>query len=244
MSVSWNPWHGCHKISEGCKHCYVYRMDQRHGKESWLVKRNADFTLPVQKNRMGEYRIPPGETVYTCFTSDFLVEDADFWREEAWRMIKQRQDLYFVFITKRIDRLASCIPKDWGQGYDNVEICCTVENQKRADYRLPIFRDAPIKHKRIVCEPLLEPICLEPYLGAWVLSVIAGGESGEDARLCSYTWFLSLRNQCMKYGIPFYFKQTGARFLKNGRIYRIARRYQHIQARKAAIDYLPELAER
>ncbi|WP_052446755.1 DUF5131 family protein [Candidatus Soleaferrea massiliensis] len=239
MPVSWNPWHGCHKISPGCLNCYVYRMDERHGKESTLVRKNGDFRLPISRSRSGEYKVPSGETVYTCFTSDFLVRDADSWRGEAWRMMRERSDLYFIFVTKRIDRLEACKPDDWGDGYDNVEICCTVENQDRADFRLPIFRDAPIKHKGIVCEPLLEPIDLRPYLGDWVEQVIAGGESGEEARLCSYNWILDLRRQCMEFDVPFYFKQTGARFLKNGHVYRIARRYQHSQARKAGVDYNP-----
>lgn len=77
------------------------------------------------------------------------IEDADEWRTEAWGMMQVRQDLRFLFITKRIDRLQQCLPSDWGNGYDNVTICCTMENQDRIDYRLPIYKAAPIKHKII-----------------------------------------------------------------------------------------------
>lgn len=77
MSVSWNPWHGCRKISEGCRHCYVYRQDALHERDSREVVRTAAFGLPVRRSRDGRFRIPPGERVYTCFTSDFLVEEAD-----------------------------------------------------------------------------------------------------------------------------------------------------------------------
>ena len=48
--------------------------------------------------------------------------------------------------------------EDWGMGYENVTVCCTMENQRRADERLPMFLELPIRHKQIICEPLLGPI--------------------------------------------------------------------------------------
>ncbi len=147
MSVLWNPWHGCRKISLGCENCYVYRGDARYGRESSSVKKTGDFSLPVLRDRRGAFKIPSGELVYTCFTSDFLLKDADEWRKDAWQMMRLRRGLNFLFITKRIDRLLDCLPPDWGLGYENVHICCTCENQDRADYRLPIFMAAPIRHK-------------------------------------------------------------------------------------------------
>ncbi len=235
--AEWNLWHGCHKISPGCQHCYVYRMDSRYQRDSSHAYKTADFDLPIRKKRQGGYKIPPGEIVYTCFTSDFFLEDADPWRPEAWEMIRLRQDLHFLFITKRIHRFYSAVPSDWGDGYDNVTICCTVENQNRADYRLPIFLEAPIRHKQIVCEPLLEAVDLSRYLGGWIEGLVAGGESGEEARLCRFSWILSLREQCRGAGVPFHFKQTGARFEKDGKLYHIPRRDQHRQASQAGIDW-------
>ena len=117
--ANWNPWHGCHKISAGCEHCYVYRMDERHGKETGVVTRLKDFDKVLHKNRKGEYKIASDEIVYTCFTSDFFVEDADAWRDEAWNIMRQRRDLFFFMITKRIDRLMECIPYDWGTGWES-----------------------------------------------------------------------------------------------------------------------------
>lgn len=234
----WNPWHGCHKLSAGCVNCYVYRTDGKHGIDSSVVVKTKSFGLPVRKKRDGSYKIGAGEMVYTCFSSDFFVEDADEWRGEAWEMIRSRPDLRFLMITKRIDRLQADVPDDWGEGYDNVTICCTMENQERADYRLPIYRAAPVKHKIIVCEPLLSAVDLSPYLGAWVEQVIVGGESGREARTCHYDWVLGIRRQCVEHGISFRFRQTGARLLKDGQLYRIRRQFQHSQARKAGIDYL------
>lgn len=239
MPVTWNLWHGCHKISAGCAHCYVYRMDEKHGRDSGEVKKTGMFTMPVKRDRAGQYKTPPGELVYTCFTSDFLLEDADPWRADAWDMMKRRSDLRFLFVTKRIHRFLDCIPDDWGAGYENVHICCTVENQDRADFRLPLFLDAPIRHKSIICEPLLERIDLSAYLGPGIEQVVAGGESGLEARVCDYDWILDLRRQCGEAGVAFHFKQTGARFLKDGKLYRIPRARQHEQAARAGIEYTP-----
>ena len=58
MSVSWNLWHGCHKISEGCRHCYVYRQDSRYDKDSSVVTRTAAFDLPLRRKRNGDFRVP------------------------------------------------------------------------------------------------------------------------------------------------------------------------------------------
>ena len=121
-SADWNPWHGCHKYSAGCQNCYVYRMDGRHQKDASIVQKTAAFYLPIAHARDGSYKIPPGSMIGTCFTSDFLLEDADPWRGEAWRMIRERSDCYFLFITKRITRFAQCIPEDWGEGYRNLTI--------------------------------------------------------------------------------------------------------------------------
>ena len=237
MSVSWNPWHGCRKISEGCRNCYVYRQDSRHDKDSREVRQTAMFDRPVRRSRDGRFKVPAGEMVYTCFTSDFLLEEADAWRAEAWEMMRIRHDLRFLFFTKRIDRLAAVLPPDWGDGYENVVIGCTVENQAMADRRIPVFLRLPIRHRMLVAEPLLEELDLSAYLGERIEEVCAGGESGEDARLCRYDWILSLREQCAASGVRFRFHQTGARLIKDGREYHIRRADQISQARRAAIDY-------
>ncbi|MBQ7499314.1 MAG: DUF5131 family protein [Clostridia bacterium] len=240
MSDFWNPWHGCTRISPGCLNCYVYRIDRQHDKaeESSFCRRTASFDLPLKKNRKGEYKIPPGSRVYTCFTSDFFIPDADGWRDEAWDIIRRRRDCVFLFYTKRIERWLDCIPDDWGDGYDNVIIGCTVENQKMAEKRLPEFLSAPVKHRIIGVEPMLERIDLSGYLCYKIEEVSVGGESGNGARVCDFDWVLDIRRQCAEKGISFYFHQTGSRFRKDGRIYNIPRKLQIEQARKAGIDLI------
>lgn len=164
-----------------------------------------------------------------------MIEEADEWRNECWAMMHQRPDLHFVFLTKRIDRFLQCIPKNWGEGYDHVTVGCTIENQDRADYRLPIFSQLPIKHKNIICQPLIEDIHLENYLEGIQL-VVVGGESDYHARPLHYDWVLSLREQCMEKGVRFQFRQCGTHFIKDGKEFTLKTRDLCSQARKAGID--------
>lgn len=232
----WNLWHGCQKISPGCQNCYVYRSDARHGRNSRVVQQTGDFDLPVRRNRDGSWKVPPGTVVDTCFTSDFFLDQADPWRPEAWRMIDARRDCRFFMITKRPQRILDCLPENWGEGYPHVAIYCTMENQAMVNYRMPIYQKLPIQHKGIICEPLLGPVDVSAHLGSWVEELVAGGESGDAARVCDYDWVLSLRDQCAAAGVHFWFKQTGAFFRKDGRVYRVKRKFQHSQARKANIS--------
>lgn len=89
--ATWNPWHGCKKISPGCANCYVYRRDAEFGKDSSIVTRTSSFDMPVKCNRRNEYKLQlKGEDVYTCMTSDFFLDEADAWRPEAWDIIRRR----------------------------------------------------------------------------------------------------------------------------------------------------------
>ncbi|MGI6664314.1 MAG: DUF5131 family protein [Christensenellaceae bacterium] len=232
----WNLWHGCKKVSAGCKNCYVYRMDAAFGKNAAEVYKTNDFALPLQQKKDGSYKIESGSKVYTCFTSDFFLAEADEWRGEAWEMMKARQDLFFEIITKRPERIPSTLPVDWGASYKHISIACTIENQEIADKRLPIYLKTPIYHKSIVCEPLLEEIDLSKYLSTEIEQITVGGESGKYARVCDFEWVLSLQGQAEENNISFYYHQTGAKSRKNGRIYSIPRNLQGAQAKKANIS--------
>ncbi|MDE7227876.1 MAG: phage Gp37/Gp68 family protein [Treponemataceae bacterium] len=233
----WNPWRGCHKHSEGCRHCYIHKGDFRRGVDTNIIVKTDNFSVPVAKNKSGAYKIKPGQTVYLCFSTDFLIEEADEWRSECWQMIRERADLHFLFLTKRIERFMGCIPGDWGDGYDNVTVGCTVENQDRADYRLAIFNGLPIKHKNIICQPLIGEINLAAYLDTVEL-VVVGGESDRNARPLDYAWVLAIREQCVARTVRFEFRQCGTHFIKDGTQYTLATRDLCSQARKAHINFL------
>ncbi|MCH5346952.1 MAG: DUF5131 family protein [Muribaculaceae bacterium] len=238
----WNPWHGCHKISQGCKHCYVFREDAAFGTAiaTDVVRKTASFNLPIKRDRRGAWKYPAGSEFALCFTSDFLIEEADQWRDEIWDIINQRRDCTFYFFTKRIDRLAEWLPADWGDGYDHVAVGCTVENRDRADYRLPIFLSLPIKHRLVIAAPMLEALDLRKYLDPRLIEEVSvGGESGKYARPLDFDWVLDLRRQCVEAGVQFTFHQTGSYLVKDGRTYHIPRSHQHSQAARATLTFVP-----
>ena len=239
MESVWNPWHGCKRVSAGCKNCYVYRMDGAFGRDSSIVEKTKAFDYPVKKNKYGEYKLSCSDSpVYVCLSSDFFIDEADKWRSEIWEMIKTRSDIDFKIITKRIERFAECIPEDWGEGYENVTVICTCEDQEMADKRLPIFLEVPIRHREIIHEPMLESIEISQYLNSGKIEKVScGGESGENARVCKYDWVVNTRNQCVLHNVSFVFRQTGANFIKDGKTYHISRDKQISQAEKAGINF-------
>ena len=230
----WNPWRGCKKCSEGCMHCYIHKGDAKRGINTNDIVKTKDFCKPVEKLKNGSYKLK-SEIVYTCFSTDFLLQEADGWREECWKMIRQRADCTSLFLTKRIERFMECIPEDWDDGYENVVVCCTIENQENADRKLPVFQTLPIKHKCITAQPLIGPIDMEKYLDHIEL-VVVGGESDRDARVLDYDWVLNIREQCIRKHVSFEFRQCGTHFIKDGKQYRLQTKDLCSQARKANID--------
>lgn len=219
-------------------HCYIHKGDAKRGVDTSDIVKTKDFAKPTERLKNGSYKMKPG-MVYTCFSTDFLIEEADAWRPECWTMIKERGDCTFLFLTKRIERFMECIPEDWADGYDNVVVCCTIENQENADKMLTVFRNLPVKHKCITAQPLLEQIDIEQYLGDIEL-VVVGGESDCNARPLDYAWVLDIREQCVRRNVAFEFRQCGTHFIKDGKQYRLQTRDLCSQARKAGIDFKPK----
>ena len=234
----WNPWRGCHKCSEGCLHCYIHKGDVKRGIDTNIIQKTKDFAKVIERLKNGAYKMKSG-IVYTCFSTDFLIEEADEWRNECWKMIKERSDCTFLFLTKRIERFINCIPDDWQDGYDHVVVCCTIENQKNADKKLEIFSKLPIKHKCITAQPLLEAINIKKYLDDIEL-VVVGGESDLNARILNYDWVLDIRKQCIEKNVAFEFRQCGTNFIKDNHLYRIKTKDLCAQAKKANINFKPK----
>lgn len=241
MKDIWNPWHGCIKYSEGCDHCYMYYLDKVRDQDGQnIYKTKTKFRYPLAKDRYGHYKIKSGETVRVCMTSDFFLEEADEWRDEAWEIIKIRSDVKFLLITKRPERVRRCLPKDWNDGWENVFFNVTAENQKRADERIPILLDLPFKHKGVMCAPMLTYIDIDKYLGSdQIEQVSCGGENYDGRRPCDFNWVKSLRNQCQKYNITFCFIETGTNFIKDGKSYYLPKKQlQSEMAFKSKMNFI------
>jgi len=234
--VNWEPWTGCYKTSVGCDYCYFYgQYSKRHGQNT--ITKTDEFDKPIANTAKGTPKITSGKIVATCFASDFFIAEADEWRTEAWAMIKQRSDLEFLILTKRIDRFNISLPSDWGDGYDNVNIGCTVENQEIADKRLPLFLSYPIKRRFVACAPLLGAIDLSKYIHG-IEHVTVGGETGREARECDYEWVLNIREQCVSAGITFWFKNTGSFFKRDGVVQKVNPFKQNGLAKELGINIL------
>lgn len=207
----WNPWVGCSKVSEACLNC------------------NVDCTKPF---KFEGYNFIPrrypekGSVILVTLLSDFFIEEADPYREGAWDFIKQHPNLIFLIITKRVDRISGCLPSDWGTGYNNVILSATIENNKRAVERLPIFKQIPAKHKWLSVAPLLEDLNLFDYLvEGWIEHIEVLGEklfiqcNSETIRACKYEWIKKLSDQCRDLNIRFSVLVCGHKFIYNEETY-------------------------
>ena len=246
MHDIWNPWHGCVKCSEGCENCYMYYLDRvRNHNGADIYKTRGGFTYPIQKYRDGRYKIQSGELIRVCMTSDFFLEEADEWRDEAWEIMRQRPDVKFFLLTKRPQRVADCLPKDWGDGWENIMFNVTCENQCRADERIPILHELPFKHKGIMCAPFIGPVSIDKYLASGQIEqVICGGENYDGARPCSFDWVKKLCSECVKHHVTFCFIETGTVFIKDGKRYQMPKKQvQSEMAYKSGMNYVGKAIE-
>lgn len=232
--ATWNPWRGCHKVSQGCKNCYMFREQKRFGKDPNVVVRAAAGTFRSPLSWKEPMR------VFTCSWSDFFIEEADAWRDEAWSIIRQTPHLTYQILTKRPELIAERLPADWGSGYKNVWLGVSVENQEVMN-RAVILAGIPAYRRFISYEPALGPLDFdlvereadkygEGAIYHNVLSgyrwmrdgwekpleeagrihwLISGGESGKDCRTANKDWFRSVQNQCLQQDTRYFHKQNG-----------------------------------
>ena len=151
---TWNPWQGCHPVSPGCACCYMQTAKCRYGQNGHKVVRSSQHTFQAPLSKAWA----SGGRVFVCSWSDFFVEEADPWRDEAWQIIRLARGLVegmtFMILTKRPERIAAHLPADWGAGWPNVWLGVTAEDQQRADERVPILLDTPAAVRFVSVEPL------------------------------------------------------------------------------------------
>src|SRR3990167_4811557 len=112
---TWNPWIGCHKVSPGCAHCYAETLvENRMGRKFSEIRRAspATFNAPLKWHRpMNTFSPSSPQYVFTCSISDFFIEEADAWRDEAWEIIRRTPHLTYQILTKRPERIAGDLPE-------------------------------------------------------------------------------------------------------------------------------------
>ncbi len=216
--ATWNPWHGCTKVSPGCKYCYMFRDKERFKKDPTEVIRSAGkFNEPLN---WGKHPVNNGMRIFTCSWSDFFIEDADAWREEAWQIIKETPQFTYQILTKRPERIKDCLPADWGEGYPNVWLGVSIESQNQL-YRIDPLVIIPAALRFISFEPLIGPISLFDHDVNGVQWAIIGGESGNENgkykyRPCELHWIENLIDDMEMFGKQVFVKQLGTYLAKQG----------------------------
>lgn len=197
---TWNPVVGCTKVSPGCAHCYAETMAARYGKLFAGAPRWRDSALK-------DYQmLKPDSACFVNTMSDSFHEGVPHaWIERMFIYARQKPNVQFLFLTKRIERALELAPRLWWS--DNIWLGTSIENRKRLS-RLDVLKQIRVPRKFVSVEPLLEDLCEVDWHG--IDGVIVGGESGANRRPFDKAWARTIRDQCQRDGVAFFFKQGGA----------------------------------
>lgn len=229
--ATFNPWVGCSKISQACKHCYAEAWAKRYGLVQWgdqAERRRtseASWRQPYKWNREAEQAGVP-RRVFCASLADVFEDRPELaqWRSDLFVMIEMTPWLDWLVLTKRPKNVLpqlEAIRTHWMADklplFNNVWIGATVENQEMADQRIPELLKIPAAVRFLSCEPLLGPIDLRLAVNSgseasdlhWV---IVGGESGPNSRPMQSEWLDNLLAQCRNAQVPAFVKQLGAAY--------------------------------
>ncbi len=224
--ISWtdntfNPWVGCAKVSPGCARCYAETLNKRCGGENWGAGAPRETTGPTYWRKPSKWERQATASgvrikVFSGSMCDIFDDEAPLEaRTTLFELARVTPHLDWQLLTKRPGNFSRFLPEDWGCGYDNVWLGCTIEDRRRAEERIPILRATPALIRFLSCEPLLEDLGDLDLSGVhWV---IVGGESGGKARPFDVEWAQSVQHQCVDQGVAFFSKQLGANPLCGGR---------------------------
>ena len=201
---TWTTVHGCSRASPGCDNCYAESMSLRYGitKLPW-TRANAKHNVQLKYNKLRQpYQLKEPSRIFVNSMGDtFHPNVPDSFLGQIFEVMNDCTQHIFQVLTKRPRRAAE-YPGPWT---DNIWQGTSIESQDTL-YRLDRLRLCPAKIKFVSFEPLLEDLGVLDLTGInWV---IAGGESGYGHRQMDHAWARSIRDQCVKQGIPFFFKQS------------------------------------
>lgn len=235
--ATFNPWHGCVKVSPGCVNCYAESLDRRFGRAVWgpakttprMEMSDKYWAQPERWNAAAE-KSGQRLRVFCASMADVFedhpgVVDA---RARLCSLIERTPMLDWQLLTKRPENITRMVPAAWlDTPPANVWYGTSVENQEYADKRIPELLKVPARVRFLSCEPLLGPVDLSEWMvfegqyekAEWMLAkwrssqpidwVICGGESGHGARPMHPDWAGFLRDQCEAAGVAYFFKQWG-----------------------------------
>jgi protein gp37 len=226
--ISWtnhtfNPWWGCAKVSEGCKHCYAETfVTKRRGLPIWGEHGDRRFfgaehwRGPERWNAKAMIAGTPARVFVASMADVFedhpepaiAVKQSEA-RARLYEQIERCSWLDYLLLTKRIENARALLPPAWlTNPRPNVWLGTTAEDQRRWDERVPKLLAIPAAVRFVSVEPQIGPVRMggiRPDL------VITGGESGPGARTYELAWARDLRDDAAALGTCFFMKQAGAR---------------------------------
>lgn len=221
--LTFNPWIGCSKVSEGCKFCYAENlMDHRYHRVRWgsqgTRSRTKTWSEPLRCNREAE-RLGERRKVFCASLAD-VFEDRDElipWREDLFKLIDRCSSLDWLLLTKRPENIASMWPEGYQRLRENVWLGTSIANQGNAETALDElvacreFSDTLF----VSLEPQIDFVDLHRWLSPSPLVdwVIVGGESKqgkEEPRRFDIRWAVDMLYDCQQAGVPCFIKQFGS----------------------------------
>lgn len=166
---TFNPWVGCTKVSAACDHCYAEGWAKRTGQGGlWQGERRrtsaANWRQPYKWNNTAPIGGPRPRVFCASLADVFDNQVPAEWRADLWAMIRETPNLDWLLLTKRPQNIAKMLRADWGDGYPNVWLGTTCENQEEAERRIPHLRDVPARIRFLSCEPMLGRLDLDCLL--------------------------------------------------------------------------------
>lgn len=245
--ATFNPWWGCVKVSPGCQHCYAETFSKRTGHEIFGPAKTTGrrtfsdkhWRAPVTWNAAAEVERRQ-RRVFCASMGDVFEDNAAIAgeRERLWKLIRETPNLDWQILTKRPENIVGMLPPDWGDGYPNVWLGTSVEDQQRANERIPQLLDVPATIRFLSCEPLLGTVDLRrvelvpdardrcgirfnaltgvhqesglPRNDRGIDWVIVGGESGRERRPMDLAWLRRIVEDCQDAGVAVFVKQDNA----------------------------------
>lgn len=240
--ATWNPVTGCDEVSPGCDNCYAKTLAERfRGTEGHYFEQGFDVVLRPDKLTLPLRWRKPCKVFVNSMSDLFHAKVPDEYIARVFAVMAMTPQHTYQVLTKRHGRMRSLLSSEgfrpWVEAFveemladgevrytwplSNVWLGVSVEDQKRADLRIPALLETPAAVRFLSCEPLLGPVDLYRHMPAvdywdsreteeWGIHwVIVGGESGHGARPMHPTWARQLRDQCSASGVAFHFKQWG-----------------------------------
>jgi protein gp37 len=210
--ATFNPWLGCHKVSQGCTNCYAEALVKRRG---WSAAWGANgvrqrtgrgvWSKPARWNREAEQADRPMRVF--CASLADVFEDhpgPNDWRDDVFSLIRDTPWLDWQLLTKRPENLRRMLPDDWGDGWENVWLGTSIEDNRVAQRAMELTSVPAFVHF-VSYEPAIGPLDeLDLTDIEWM---IVGGESGPDWRPMKLDWVRQMRTMCEEAGVAFFFKQ-------------------------------------